>query len=81
MNDLENINNKVLAAQVVIYKTLGINRPLAIQCLTELERRKNQGDEFDFESFINSEVKKIPIMPESNLNLISQLMNEIKGKK
>lgn len=49
-----------LAAYVVVYKTLGIDKDFAILCMEELAKRRAEGDDFDFENFIAQEAKKIP---------------------
>jgi hypothetical protein len=54
------MNSKALAAHVVAYKTIGLYKSFAIKCLQELVVRKSKGDDFDYESFINEEIAKIP---------------------
>ena len=49
-----------LAAYVVVYRALGMNKNIAIACMAELMKRKAVGDEFDFESYIEDELAKIP---------------------
>lgn len=57
-----------IAAKVVVHRALGCDRDLALICMTELCRRRSLGEDFDFETFIDDEVKKIPKL--QNLNSI-----------
>ena len=50
----------VLAAQVVIYKALGLRRQLAIKCMEELMKRKLAGNDFDYDSFVEKELAAFP---------------------
>ena len=49
-----------LAAYVVIYKSLGMDKDFAILCMEELAKRRAEGENFDYEGFIEREVAKIP---------------------
>lgn len=51
-----------LASHIVVYKTLGIDRELAQVCMKELARRRNLGENFDYEQFIEDKIKEIPKM-------------------
>ena len=53
-------DSKFLASQVIIYKSLGMNREFALACMQELARRKLAGDDFDYQSFISEELDKLP---------------------
>lgn len=65
--NLGQVSSERLAAQVVLYKTLGLQKDLALICMAELSRRRGLGEDFDFETFIEQEIKKIPPIPELNL--------------
>lgn len=79
---LEEINSQALAAHIVAYKSLGINKDFAIQCMAELGKRRAAGDDFDFEKFIEDELAKIPKLKDINyqniLNNINSLKKQIK---
>lgn len=67
-----------LAAQVVVYRSLGLNKEIAILCMAELARRRGLGEDFKYEEYIESEVAKIPRMQgienkASIMNLFSSL--------
>ncbi len=72
---LHQSSSEQLAAQIVVYKSLGINKSLALCCMLELARRRNLGEDFQYENFIEDELKKIPQI--SNYN-ITKLVNDIK---
>lgn len=61
-----------LAAMVVSYKTLGWDRNGALICMAELARRRGLEEEFDFETFIEAEIQKIPKFIPVDLLKISQ---------
>jgi hypothetical protein len=55
-----NISSETLCAHIVAYKFLGVNRQMAIKCMQEIALRKNKGDVFDYDGFINEELRKLP---------------------
>jgi len=54
------LKSDVLAAQVVIYRALQLNKDRAIASMEELARRKKNGETFDYESYIKTELAKFP---------------------
>jgi len=70
-----------LAAHIVVYKTLGINKELAVNCMIELANRKKLGSDFDYEKFIDEEVNKIPKInvQDSESKVLFQGFNLIKN--
>jgi len=52
--------SETLAAHVVAYRTIGINKEIAIECMKELSKRRKSGEEFNFENYIEEQVAKIP---------------------
>ena len=71
--------SKTLAAHIVIFKVLGIDREIAILCMKELARRREYGQDFDYETFIEEELTKIPKMKGLNMPEIGKkiMLNEI----
>lgn len=59
--------SKTLASYVVIYKALNIDKELALMSMNELARRRKLGEIFDYESFIDEEIAKMPKMRNINL--------------
>lgn len=57
---ISSMSSQALAAHIVAYKFLGINRNIALACMQEIANRKNQGDQFDYDDFIAQELEKLP---------------------
>jgi hypothetical protein len=80
LSEVKNTNSESLAAYIVLYRSLGIGKNLALACMTELSTRRSNGDDFNFEAFIEEEVGKIPKPPPVGSSLIS-LKSILKGIK
>lgn len=52
-------NPQILAAHIVAYRFLGINKELATECMIELARRRSRGLEFDYEKYIKEKLDEI----------------------
>ena|SRR4030067_2948974 len=52
--------SKTLAAHVVVYRAINMNKDIAVACMKELMKRRNDGDDYDFEAYIEEELAKIP---------------------
>jgi len=72
-----------LAAQVVVYRSLGMNKDFAISCMAELTRRREEdGEEFDYETFIEEQLAEIPKPSGIDYVKISKdMQNGLKVKK
>jgi len=80
--NIEKLSNESLAAQVVVFRLLGINKDLSILCMEELVKRKQLGDTFDYDSWIKIELEKSP-KPESTEEpnkMINMLQGILKSK-
>lgn len=71
-NDIKNATSKNLAGYIVAYRLLGFNKELSIKCMQELMNRRNNGDDFKFEDYIESELKDAP--KPNDLNKISNIL-------
>lgn len=69
---LQSASSDVLAARVVVYRSLGVGKDLAIQCMAELDRRRAAGDSFNYEDYIEIEVAKIPKIDLADIGRTSQ---------
>lgn len=65
--DVISNSSESLAVCVITYRALGIDKGLAIVCMEELARRRQMGEEFDYESFIEENVSEMPQMKGINL--------------
>lgn len=73
---VKTVQSKVLASYVVAYRTLGYNKQLAILCMSELARRRKEGEDFEYEKFIDEEIQKVPKLQNLNLqSVMPQLLN------
>ena len=61
-----------LAACVVVYRTLGIDKELAKTCMQELAKRRQGGLDFDYEAYIDSAIEQMPKRQDMNLIQISK---------
>lgn len=57
---------------IVSHRYLGVLKDEALVCMHELARRRKIGDDFDFENYIEIELKKLPSF-KSDLNQISKI--------
>lgn len=56
-------DSKQLAAIIVSHRLLGLEKDKAMECMAELLRRKENGDDFDYEFYIDKELEQSPKMP------------------
>jgi hypothetical protein len=53
-------SSEALSAMIVTYRSLGLFKDEAKQAMTELAKRQDEGDDFDFESFIDAKLNEVP---------------------
>jgi hypothetical protein len=70
-----------LAAYVVVYRALGINKEFAIICMEELSRRRKNGDDFEYEDYISEQLRVFSDITSSvsKTNLSKIINSVIKG--
>ena len=78
---MEDKSSGMLCTFVVIYRVLKMSRDKSIAAMEELKRREAAGDDFDYQTFIDSNIKKIQSdLPEapslSGLNIIQNFMKK-----
>lgn len=71
---IKNASSKNLAGFVIAYRLLNVYKDLSIKCMEELMIRRELGDSFDFESYIENEVKDAPRPTD-----LSKVSNVLKG--
>lgn len=76
---IKEAKSKILAGYVITYRLLGLNKDLAMKCMNELMIRKETGDDFEFENYIENNVKDTQkqYKPKNTLDLTT-LQNMIK---
>lgn len=80
IKEIGDADSKLLAANVVAYKVLGMKKDLAVACMAELSKRRLGGESFDYEDYIESEVAKIP--KPQNIDIVSvtkNIQDQIRG--
>jgi hypothetical protein len=60
MYDFSKLTSEALATRVVLFRTLGFQRDASVAAMNELTIRKAAGDSFDYERWIEEEIKKFP---------------------
>ncbi len=79
--DISKANSEFLAVGVITYKTLGINKEFALACMQELATRRKNGEDFNYEDYIDEEIKKFPTRNDTDFIKVSKsLLNKSKIK-
>lgn len=75
------MDSKLLATRIAIFRHLDLNKRLAIQCMEELSTRRANGDDFNFEKYIENKIAQFPPTKPDNAHrgLKSLIINEIKS--
>ena len=60
MTKLQKQTSQALAAKVVSFRVLKLNRDAAVEAMEELSRRAAAGDTFDYETYIKTKMEEIP---------------------
>jgi hypothetical protein len=76
--DIKTFNSKKLCQIILSYRYLKLNKELSIQCMEELGRRRANGDQFDFESYLKEISKELPELNFSIPNIKDILLQAIK---
>lgn len=74
-NEIDKMSSEVLAAHVVVYRVLGMNKEFSLLCMKELVNRRKNGDDFQYEEYIDTKITEFP--QPKNMNLLN-ISNEIK---
>lgn len=75
--DVKKITSKVLAIRVVLYRVFGMDKELSLLCMKELAVRRENGDNFNYENFIDEEIKKFPKPNTINLSKVIKSMRKV----
>ncbi len=81
MTKIEEQTSQALAAKVVSYRILNLNKEAAIEAMQELSRREANGDNFDYDSYINKKIEEIPSpsMGHERMETLKQTLRSIKN--
>jgi hypothetical protein len=81
MASIKTSPSDALAAHVVVYRALKINKDIAIACMKELAKRKEEGDDFDYETYIEEKLAEVPKPQKMNyVQLIREMQNNFEKK-
>ena len=73
---MKDIPTKRLAAIVIVYRLLGINKDQAIKAMNELSTRTD----FDYQTFIDEQLKRAPDPKQLKSNYLSKLKDLLNGE-
>lgn len=80
IDNIPTADSKDLAAHIVLYRVFGMEKEFAKLCMIELCKRREGGDVFEYETFIDEEIAKIPLpVPNKTASIISNITSSIKG--
>jgi hypothetical protein len=60
INNLSSYDVVKLCDMIICHRYLGFNKEIAVACMEELGRRRINGDQFDFEGYIEREFRNLP---------------------
>lgn len=58
--------SKKLCEMIVCDRYLGFNEEISVICMEELAKRRENGDDFNFEEYIENSLKTLPILNFNN---------------
>lgn len=76
--NVSNLSSEVLAARIVTYRILGIDKELAKIAMQELAKRRQNGDQFEYETWIQDQIFKMPKMDEKNISSVLNLISNFR---
>lgn len=81
IDKIPTFTSKKLCEIIVCNRYINYNKNLAIKCMEELSKRRQGGDDFDFESYIEKSLSELPKLNfGSSLDLREILSNMVKNK-
>ncbi len=60
--NLPEYTSEKLADLIITYRYIGLYKELSISAMEELSKRRTAGDSFEFESYIDKELKELPAL-------------------
>ena len=60
VNNISDYDVIKLCDIIICHRYLGFNKEIAVACMEELGRRRINGDQFDFEEYIDREFRNLP---------------------
>lgn len=63
---------------IIAYRYLGMFKDLYKPCMEELSKRRDSGDQFNFEDYIENNIKELPKI-EFNISDLTEMLKTFKG--
>lgn len=79
-NKVPEFNSEKLCQIIVCDRYFHLNKDLALTCMEELAKRRINGDNFDFENYIDQSLKELPPLDFSMPDLRAVLTTAISNK-
>jgi hypothetical protein len=69
-----------LCEMIVADRYFKFNDEIQVMCMEELARRREAGDPFEFETYIETSLKELPVLSDAMPNIRDVLSNMVKTK-
>lgn len=79
-NKIPTFDNEKLCQIIVCYRYLNSYKDLAILCMQELGKRRVQGEQFDYENYIEKSLSQLPQINIQPLDIRALMSNMRLGK-
>lgn len=60
--NIANYTSQVLCDMIICYRYFKFKEDVALLCMEELAKRRLNGDIFEFENYIDSNIKELPVL-------------------
>ena len=78
--NIQSYSNEKLCDMIICDRYLGLDKQLSVICMEELASRRSLGDSFDFENYIDTQQKTLPVLDFSSFDIRSVLTQAINRK-
>lgn len=69
-------SSKKLCEMIVCDRYFGFNQEISVLCMEELSKRRLNGDDFNFEEYIENSLKSLPVLNFNNSMDIRSLISQ-----
>ena len=76
-NNIGNYSSQKLSEMIVCHRYFGSYQEIAVVCMEELSRRRQAGQDFPFENYIQEQLGKLPELKLTGINLRDVLQQAI----
>ncbi len=75
LKNISSAHSKILAGYVIVYRIFHVFKERSQFCMIELMNRRNNGDDFNFEEYIENEVNGMP--KPTDLKSIGKILGKV----